>query len=62
MSDADCTPGREPRSVAASLSVISCNCVVPPFLHVRLNGRFAGEPGLAGSSSVLCLFVPEENL
>jgi len=37
MSDADCTPGREPRSVAASLSV--------SFLHL-FHGRIFGDKRL----------------
>jgi len=44
MSDADCTPGREPRSVTASFNL---NCT-----DTRLTASFPGQPGKAGTRKV----------
>jgi len=51
MSDADCTPGREPRSVAASTLVIMAPCVADADIIFLLCGFFLllfSSPNLSG--------------
>jgi len=40
MSDADCTPGREPRSIAASLFLLCLLCYVSLLIVALLNVKY----------------------